>query len=279
MALGHLRPVERAWPDRSRRPSTDQFLLPALSLALIVLALGLAGVLIRNLVKLIVDRKRGILGSKLRTKLVFFFLALVLLPAVVLFYGSAQVIKQTVEAILRTPLEHLTQGREIVDEWMELLPDPRLAAGPRRWPRTSPRPVGCRQDRRRSRWLDLLERRRATEGLERIWILDRGTAVVRVGEDAGRAECDAPLDARASTNWPSRCCASGGRRRASTGSGRGRCRGADAGAPRRRRRHGRARAGPAGPGAIAGNAHEVIDAADQAYRQFRATAASWSGST
>ena len=40
----------------------NQVLLPALSLALVVLALGLAGILIRNLVRLIVDRKRGFWG-------------------------------------------------------------------------------------------------------------------------------------------------------------------------------------------------------------------------
>jgi two-component system nitrogen regulation sensor histidine kinase NtrY len=96
----------------------NQILLPALSLMLVVVALGLAGILIRNLVRLIVDRKRGILGARLRTKLVFFFLALVLLPATILFWGSAQVIKQTVEAILRTPLEDINRtSREIVDDW------------------------------------------------------------------------------------------------------------------------------------------------------------------
>ncbi|MCP3978948.1 MAG: HAMP domain-containing protein [bacterium] len=94
-----------------------QLLLPAMTFALVVLALGLVGVLVRNLVKLILERKSGLLGSRLRTKLVFFLLALVLLPATVLFSGSAQVIKQTVEAILLTPMEDLTrQSREIVDE-------------------------------------------------------------------------------------------------------------------------------------------------------------------
>jgi two-component system nitrogen regulation sensor histidine kinase NtrY len=102
----------------------NQLLLPALSLTAVVLALALAGVLIRNLVRLIVDRKRGILGARLRTKLVFFFLALVLLPATILFYGSAQVINETVEAILRTPLENISsQSREIVDEWNEYFQD------------------------------------------------------------------------------------------------------------------------------------------------------------
>src|SRR5262245_46599936 len=106
-------------PENS--PESHQWLLPALSLTLVVLTLGLAGVLIRNLVKLIVERRRGILGSRLRIKLVFFFLALVLLPAIVLFSGSAHIIKHTVEAILRTPSDLLRHGDDIVAHWREHL--------------------------------------------------------------------------------------------------------------------------------------------------------------
>jgi two-component system nitrogen regulation sensor histidine kinase NtrY len=102
-------------------PESDngRVLLPALSLALVVLALLLAGVLITNLVRLISDRKRGILGSRLRTKLVFFFLALVLAPAIILFYGSAHIIKRTVEVILSTPLDLTRESQSIVDEWRD----------------------------------------------------------------------------------------------------------------------------------------------------------------
>jgi len=98
---------------------SDRVLLPALSLALVVLSLVLAGVLITNLVRLIADRKRGILGSRLRTKLVFFFLALVLAPAIILFSGSAHIIKRTVEAILSTPLDLTRESQSIVDEWRD----------------------------------------------------------------------------------------------------------------------------------------------------------------
>ena len=87
-----------------------------LGLALVVVALILAGVLITNLVRLITDRKRGILGSRLRTKLVFFFLALVLAPAIILFSGSAQIIKRTVEAILSTPHDLGRESQRIFDE-------------------------------------------------------------------------------------------------------------------------------------------------------------------
>jgi two-component system nitrogen regulation sensor histidine kinase NtrY len=107
--------------DRSTEvgQSGEPWGLVPLSLALIVLTLALAGVLIRNLVVVVVERKRGILGSNLRMKLVFLNLGLVLLPAIVLFSGSAKVIKETVEAILRNPLEQQARADEIVGSWRD----------------------------------------------------------------------------------------------------------------------------------------------------------------
>jgi two-component system nitrogen regulation sensor histidine kinase NtrY len=103
-------------------PEVDGLLLPLLPIAVIVLALGLAGILIRNLVRLVMDRKRGILGSRLRTKLVFFFLILVLPPAGVLFYGSGAVITETVDGMLETPVEDITRfSKAIVDDWTDFL--------------------------------------------------------------------------------------------------------------------------------------------------------------
>jgi two-component system nitrogen regulation sensor histidine kinase NtrY len=108
--------------EQGPRLELNQLLLPLLAMTTIVVVLGLAGVLIRNLVRLIIERKRGILGSQLRTKLVFFFLALVLLPALVLFSGSAQLIKRTVEGMLRTPVEEIhDESKTIVDAWTEHL--------------------------------------------------------------------------------------------------------------------------------------------------------------
>ncbi len=96
----------------------NRLLLPALSIAIVVLILGLAAVLVRNLVRLVMDRKRGILGARLRTKLVFFFLALVLPSAFILFYGSATIIKMTVEAMLRTPIERIiTDTQGVAQQW------------------------------------------------------------------------------------------------------------------------------------------------------------------
>ena len=106
--------------EAGRGPAPSQWVLPVLVIAIVVLALGLAGVLIRNLVRLILDRRRGILGSRIRTTLVFFFLAFVLFPALVLFYGAAAVIRVTVEAMVKTPVEEVTRGaREIAEGWTD----------------------------------------------------------------------------------------------------------------------------------------------------------------
>jgi len=105
--------VAEAGPTIAASPQ----LLMLLTLAIIILALAFVGILVRNLVRLIVDRKRGVLGAKLRTKLVFFFLALVLLPAFLLSFGAGAFIKTTVEILIRTPVEDvIRQTKEIVKE-------------------------------------------------------------------------------------------------------------------------------------------------------------------
>jgi two-component system nitrogen regulation sensor histidine kinase NtrY len=105
--------VAEAGPKIAASP----YLLTVLTLAIVVLALAFVGILIRNLVRLIVDRKRGVLGARLRTKLVFFFLALVLLPAFLLSFGAGAFIKTTVEGLIRTPVEEVSrQAKEIAKE-------------------------------------------------------------------------------------------------------------------------------------------------------------------
>jgi len=120
LALGGLWAFYRASlrvAEAGPRIAASPPLLTMLTLAIIVLALAFVGILIRNLVRLIVDRKRGVLGARLRTKLVFFFLALVLLPAFVLSFGAGAFIKTTIEGLIRTPVEEVSrQAKEIVKE-------------------------------------------------------------------------------------------------------------------------------------------------------------------
>ncbi|NJL59664.1 MAG: hypothetical protein HC887_08500 [Desulfobacteraceae bacterium] len=59
------------------------FALININLLLLILLFFL---LFRNVVKLLYDRKRRIMGSKLRTRLVVAFISLTLLPTIVLFF-------------------------------------------------------------------------------------------------------------------------------------------------------------------------------------------------
>lgn len=94
--------------------------LPFLAIIVVALSVALAGILVRNLVRLLVERKRGILGSRLRSKLVFSFLGLVLAPALLLFSGSAQLIKKTVEGLLRTPVVEISrESQALAEAWAE----------------------------------------------------------------------------------------------------------------------------------------------------------------
>jgi two-component system nitrogen regulation sensor histidine kinase NtrY len=60
----------------------------------------------RNVVKLLYDRRRKVLGAKLRTKLVVAFASLSLIPTILLFFFSVQFITSSVAFWFNVPVEH-----------------------------------------------------------------------------------------------------------------------------------------------------------------------------
>jgi two-component system nitrogen regulation sensor histidine kinase NtrY len=62
-----------------------------------ILLLLLVYLVVRNVVKLVFERRRGILGSKLRSKLVIAFVGLSLVPTLLLFWVSIGFISNTIE--------------------------------------------------------------------------------------------------------------------------------------------------------------------------------------
>jgi two-component system nitrogen regulation sensor histidine kinase NtrY len=76
----------------------------------IILILLLIFLVIRNLVKLIFERKRKVLGAKLRTKLVVAFITLSLVPTVLLFFVAAGFITNSVEHWFKAQVEQSLQG-------------------------------------------------------------------------------------------------------------------------------------------------------------------------
>jgi len=90
----------------------------ALAMVNVVLVLVLLFVLFRNLIKLLVERRRGVLGSRFRTKMVFTFAAMTLLPSMVLFAAALYLIQLSVERWFSTPVDEITRlSQEIVDSF------------------------------------------------------------------------------------------------------------------------------------------------------------------
>ncbi|MDO9567149.1 MAG: ATP-binding protein [Candidatus Desulfaltia sp.] len=93
------------------------FILININLLLLILLIFLV---FRNLVKLLYDRKRKVMGAKLRTRLVAAFVALTLLPTIVLFFFSISFITTSIEFWFNVPVEQslensLVVGRRLYD--------------------------------------------------------------------------------------------------------------------------------------------------------------------
>lgn len=76
----------------------------------IILLLLLLFLVIRNIGKVLLERKKGFLGSRLRTKLVLAFLVLSLVPAGLLFVTSAVFISRSVQGWFSTQVEGSLRG-------------------------------------------------------------------------------------------------------------------------------------------------------------------------
>ncbi|MEW5807563.1 MAG: ATP-binding protein [Acidobacteriota bacterium] len=110
--------------ERSEYFDPRDYIIPMflylLSVTIIILILGVLFILIRNFVKLIVERKRGILGSKFRTKLIFIFFIPLLVPSITLFYAAITIIQKSVDNLLTPPVDDITKhSSEIVDYFNE----------------------------------------------------------------------------------------------------------------------------------------------------------------
>jgi len=76
----------------------------------IILILLLIFLVIRNLVKLIFERKRKVLGARLRTKLVVAFISLSLVPTILLFFVAVGFITNSIEHWFKAQVEQSLQG-------------------------------------------------------------------------------------------------------------------------------------------------------------------------
>ncbi|MBW2597863.1 MAG: PAS domain-containing sensor histidine kinase, partial [Deltaproteobacteria bacterium] len=87
------------------------FILININLLLLILLIFLV---FRNLVKLLYDRKRKVMGAKLRTKLVVAFITLSLLPTTILFFFSINFITTSIEFWFNVPVEQALENSLLV---------------------------------------------------------------------------------------------------------------------------------------------------------------------
>ena len=82
----------------------------------VILFLLLVFLVIRNIGKVLLERRRGILGSKLKTRLVMAFLLLSLVPATMLFFVSSLFIGKSVQGWFSQQVERSLEGAVEVAE-------------------------------------------------------------------------------------------------------------------------------------------------------------------
>lgn len=96
--------------DRSARLSPDfltGFVLYALSATNFMMLLALGFFLVRNVVKLVVERRRAVPFARFRAKLVALLLGLTLIPAVLVLAVGSQVVLTAVDRWFNAPMEEV----------------------------------------------------------------------------------------------------------------------------------------------------------------------------
>ena len=84
---------------------TDTILIFFLWNIVIILFIALVFVLGRTFIKLYLERKKSIIGSKLKTRLVMFFFAFSLIPTIMIFFFASDIIGKSVESWFKTPID------------------------------------------------------------------------------------------------------------------------------------------------------------------------------
>ncbi len=98
---------------------TGEFIF-VLSIVNLLLILVLLFILFRDLVKLVLERRRKVLGSRFRTKLVLAFLGLSVIPSIFIFFVANDFINDSVSQWFNTDLESvLERTQEAVDGYLE----------------------------------------------------------------------------------------------------------------------------------------------------------------
>jgi two-component system, NtrC family, nitrogen regulation sensor histidine kinase NtrY len=97
-----------------------EFVLYALSAADLTMLAALLFVLARNIIKLVVERRRGLPFARFRAKLVLLLLGMTFIPSVLVLISGSELIRYSVERWFNTPVEEiLTSAKEIAGDYYQ----------------------------------------------------------------------------------------------------------------------------------------------------------------
>jgi len=80
----------------------------------LLLIIGILFVLLRGIVKLVLERQRGIIGSRFRTKLVVTYIATSLVPVIILFVIATDLLRVSIDRWFATPVRTILQNSEAI---------------------------------------------------------------------------------------------------------------------------------------------------------------------
>jgi two-component system nitrogen regulation sensor histidine kinase NtrY len=102
--------------DLSAVAATNRVLLFVLFYIVVVLILALLFVLVRSGVKLLLDARRGVFGSRFRVRVVVAYVGLALLPITLLILPTTGLLQKSVERWFAPPVEEtIRAGRDVAD--------------------------------------------------------------------------------------------------------------------------------------------------------------------
>jgi len=85
----------------------------------ILLIFGILFVLLRGIVKLVLDRQRGIIGSRFRTKLAITWVATSLIPVLILFFFATDLLRTSIDRWFNTPVSRILTNGEAIAQMSE----------------------------------------------------------------------------------------------------------------------------------------------------------------
>ena len=80
----------------------------------VLLILGIVFMLLRGVTKVILERQRGIIGSRFRTKLVVTYMMLSLVPVGLLFFVATDLLRVSIDRWFNTPVRKILQNGEAI---------------------------------------------------------------------------------------------------------------------------------------------------------------------